>query len=407
MTPTTTPDRAERLIIPATLITCLGNNIQLTAAALLVLGLDHSAMSMAWVFIAVAVPQALLSAPAGWLADRFDRRGLCLTCDLVSAVLAAAIPATLALGLAAPPVIYTATLGLAAVSALFTTASTALVKERVNPTRLGRFGANFDMATSAGNLLSTALGGVAVQVFGPEPLFAVNAVTFAGSAVCWFLIGRRHAPAPTPETAPRPRPAEDQRGPLARLGTLFGLTTIILMASNVLIVLLVIQMFHQPPGVLGVIDGLAGCGMLLGGFIYKRLSSRVNDVTRALVGFLGLLAVIGLQPNIGPVGMLLFLPGGIAFGLSRVASRNLLLTHLGSDSAGRDFGIINAVGMGCGVAVTVAVSLTADLIAPRHAFTVLAIVVVAIAPATAASLRRARVRDVATVSAPVTVTSGR
>jgi hypothetical protein len=45
-------------------------------------------------------------------------------------------------------------------------------------------------------LLSTAVGGFAVAAFGPQPLFAFNALTFVASAGCWAAMGRRVRPAP-------------------------------------------------------------------------------------------------------------------------------------------------------------------------------------------------------------------
>src|ERR1043165_2378896 len=108
MSPTATLDapaerasRAERLILPATFITFLGNNIQLSASALLVVRTEHTAMAVTWLFIAAAIPQVLLSVPAGRLADRFDRRRLLIACDLLSAVFAAALPLWLLAGGAA------------------------------------------------------------------------------------------------------------------------------------------------------------------------------------------------------------------------------------------------------------------------------------------------------------------
>ncbi|ADD45420.1 MFS transporter [Stackebrandtia nassauensis] len=387
----TTDVRAERLILPAALITCLGNNIQLTAGALLVLATERSAMAIAWVFIATAVPQALLSVPFGRLADRLDRRRLCLACDVLSGVLAVALPIALAAGVPGPTAVYTVTFGLAVLSTLFLAASNALVKERVAEVRLGRFSANFDMATSAGSLLSTAAGGVAVQLFGPEPLFVFNGLSFWASAVCWLALGNRTA---APETTPEPATTATVapvKPPLKRLATLYALTNVIITVSNVLIVVMVVQMFHHGPGTLGLVDGLAGCGMLLAGFVYKRVRRRHEDLRIALAGFLGLVVVVVLQPSIGPAGMLLFLPGGLVFGLSRIASRTLLLSAIDERRAGRVFGSANAVALLASVAATLAVSYASDTWHPWYGFGLLGLIVVLVAPVVIGTLlRRAR-----------------
>lgn len=84
----TTTERTQRLLLPAVFITSLGNNIQLIAAALLMVRAQGSLLDVGWLFIAVAVPQAVLSPLFGRVADRFDRRALWAGCDLLSAAVA-------------------------------------------------------------------------------------------------------------------------------------------------------------------------------------------------------------------------------------------------------------------------------------------------------------------------------
>jgi MFS family permease len=143
-------DRAQRLLIPATFITSLGNNIQLIAALLLV-RTERTMLAIGWLFIAVAAPQALLSPFFGRPADRFDRRTLWVCCDLASG-LAASAPTT--------TVVYAANLALAVVATLFIPVSAGPIKERVRPAELQRFNANYEIAMQAGMLLSASVGGV-------------------------------------------------------------------------------------------------------------------------------------------------------------------------------------------------------------------------------------------------------
>ena len=116
---------------PAAFVTALGNNVQLIAGALLMIRNDKTMLSVGLLFIAVAVPQAVLSPYFGRLADRHDRRRLWIGCDLTSAVLALALPVWLALGGAKAPGVYAANFALAVVAALFFPVSNAMIKERV------------------------------------------------------------------------------------------------------------------------------------------------------------------------------------------------------------------------------------------------------------------------------------
>jgi MFS family permease len=158
--PSATPPaggRAERLLLPATSVTSLGNGIQLVTSAILVFATAGSALSVGWPFIAASVPPALLSLVFGRIADRYDRRTLCLIADMASALAALVLPVWLLLGGATTPVAHLVSFALAALAAMFMPASNALRKERVAPGRLVRFSAHYEIALQAGSLLSYAL----------------------------------------------------------------------------------------------------------------------------------------------------------------------------------------------------------------------------------------------------------
>jgi MFS family permease len=157
--------------LPAAFITSLGNNIQLLGAALLLVRSQGSMLDVGWLFIAVAVPQAVLSPYFGRLADRFDRRRLWVICDLVSAAVALVLPVGLALGVSQRPLVYATNFALAVIAAQFTPASAGLIRERVATAQLRRFNAHYEIALQCGMLLSAAVGGIALQYFGPKPLF--------------------------------------------------------------------------------------------------------------------------------------------------------------------------------------------------------------------------------------------
>src|SRR2546430_11990287 len=88
----------ERLLVPAGFITTAGNAFPITAAAILVFRAGQTTLAVGWLFIAVSVPQAALAVLFGRLVDKVDRRLLCVSADLVSAVTAFALPIWLWIG---------------------------------------------------------------------------------------------------------------------------------------------------------------------------------------------------------------------------------------------------------------------------------------------------------------------
>ncbi|MFJ1755063.1 MFS transporter [Kitasatospora sp. NPDC088134] len=387
-------NRAEKLLLPATFITCLGNSIQLTAASLLVVQAERTALSVGWLFIAVAIPQVLLSVWFGRLADRFDRRLLCLLCDLLSMLAALALPVWLLLDGPTGTAVYVTNFALSLVAALFMPASNALIKERVRPERIGRFNAAYEVATQAGTLISASVGGFLVQLFGTQPLFFFNGLTFLASALCWLLLGRR--PHTTPDQAPAAGggPAAEaaatvpRRAPLARLGLLYALGNVVITASNTLIVVLVVQGFHQKAGVLGVVDALAGVGFTVAAVLYARFSVRIGNLGLALLGYLGCAGLITLEPLFGVGGLMLLLPcGALTFGLARISARTLLLTEVEDRRAGSVFGATNAFGLAISAGATLGLSVLSDHSRIRNGYFGLAVLIGGAAALTVLSLR--------------------
>jgi MFS family permease len=360
-----------KLLLPAAFITSLGNNIQLLGAALLLVRAQGSMLDVGWLFIAVAVPQALLSPYFGRLADRFDRRRLWIGCDLVSAVAALSLPVGLALGGPQQPLIYATNFALAVVAALFTPTSAALVRERVPLATLRPFNAHYEMALQAGMLLSASIGGFALQFFGSTPLFVFNGVTFVASALLLVAVGSTGRRVVVVDEVP---PVIKRTGlPLAPLALLFGQGLVVVTVFNALLPVLLIGEWHRGPAVLGVVDAVGGAGFLLAAVAYRRSVVRFGDLRLAVGGFLVCNVLLVLQPLFG-VGALmgLVLVGAFVFGQARIATRSLLMTSVDELRVGHAFGVANGYGLAATVVVMLVTSVVTGHTDTRFGFATLA-----------------------------------
>ena len=383
--------RSERLLVSAAFVTNLGNAIQLTASAVLVLAAEGTTLSVGWLFIATAVPQVLLSMPFGQIADRFDRRVLCALADLTSAATAFALPLWMLLGGPLNVAIYLANFVLAVVAALFMPASNALIRERVEHGRLGQFNANFEVATQAGTLLACAACGFVIELFGVMPLFIFNGLTFLISAALIIALGRHRGSISQPQTdgdvtskdVPDVSPLS-----LPLLGTLYGVGQAIIMVSNTILVVLIVQTFRSGYGLLGVVDALAGVGILAAAATYSRVRERMGNLRIALFGYLGCAAVMALEPFHVVVLVALIPLSGLTFGLARVAARTELMRNVAPERAGRVFGTTNAAGLVFSAAATLAISNLIDRSETRYGFFALSILVAVVVIATVAQLQR-------------------
>jgi MFS family permease len=406
---TTTPTAAvidrrsrlsERLLIPAAFITTAGNAFQITAASILVFRADRTTLSVGWLFIAVSVPQVLLALIFGRLVDRYDRRALCILADGVSAVSAFALPVWLWMHQPTSIGSYLANFLLAVTAALFMPASNALVKERVADARLGVFNSRYEMATNAGMLLASASAGFLVVAFGATPLFVFNSLTFVASAVLTWFVGPKPAVTAEPtaeqveaveeaavEEAPAPAPARDV--PIKRLAMLYSSGNIGTMVSNALLTVLILHTFHKGPGLIGIVDALAGAGFLTGAAFYGWFAARVKGLTLAVLGALGCNLLVLAEPTHW-IALVCAMPfAAVCFALARISSRTLLMRAAPADRVGRIFGFAQATGLAMGVTATIALSALADRTNVPAAFWTLSAVVICVVGVLFLSLRRA------------------
>jgi len=395
---TLTPDAvrssrlAERLLVPAGFVTTAGNAFQITAAAILVFHAEQTTLAVGWLFIAVSIPQVALALLFGKLVDKVDRRMLCIAADLVSAMTAFALPVWLWIGGPANLGSYIANFMLACTAALFMPASNGLIKERIRDERLGKFNSHFEMASNAGMLMASSLAGFLVIWFGATPLFVFNSLSFILSAVLVYAIGRKPAkPLVVAEATADDSAAPVEvpvRQPVKRLALLYANGNIGLMVANVILTTLILQTFNQGAWMIGVVDALAGVGFIVGAAAYGKVSKRFKGIHLAVLGTLGNLICLAIQP-LHYIALMAAIPfAGFCFAQGRIAARTLLMRASPEDRVGRIFGGTQAVGLGLGVGATVGLSALADATTVPYAFWGLAILQGAIVIGTYLSLAK-------------------
>ncbi|MEV4015537.1 MFS transporter [Nonomuraea angiospora] len=351
-----------RLLIAAAFTTALGNNVQLITGALLLAREQQTMMAVGWLFIAVALPQAVLSPYLGRLADRLDRRALWVACDTVSGIVALGLPLWLAAGGAAEAGIYAANFALALVSAIFVPASAALIKERVpGGAVLRRFNGRYEMATQAGMLLSATVGGLAVQLFGAVPLLVFNAATFAVSALCVTAIGRTRVVGGLASKPVEVAGSDQPPLPMGSLILLYAQGSVVVTVFNALLPAYVLIELNRGAGTFGAIDALGSLGFLAAAAGYRLFAQRYSDLRIAVAGFLACSLLIVAQGRLGVAGLAVLVPmGAFVFGQARISSRNLLMARAGRTDIGRIFGLANGGGLAATIVVMLLVATVTD-----------------------------------------------
>jgi len=172
-------------------VSVLGDRMVSVALAFAVLELGGSVSSVGLVLAAGTVPLVASVLVGGVVADRFSRRRVMVTADLLRVL----TQSTMALLLIAGSAEIWMLAVLAALTGVgtgfFNPASTGLLPEVVPPEELQPANALRSTAVSAGEIAGPLVAGVLVAVAGAGVAIAVDAVTFAVSAACLSALRTR------------------------------------------------------------------------------------------------------------------------------------------------------------------------------------------------------------------------
>jgi predicted MFS family arabinose efflux permease len=295
---------------------------------------------------------AALLAP--WLAlpaDRYSRRLVMLTADLIRVGLLAGMCALAALDGPALAV-YVLAVGTSIVSTAFHPAQQALLPSLAQtPEELTAANVSMSTISSVGMFAGPALGGVLLAFSGASLVFAVTAVSFAWSALCLVRIPRDAAPARHPDDA-RIVPAllggfrAIAFDPALRVVVgVMSAQTLVCGAFEVLLVVIAIRMLHAGNAGVGWLNAAVGVGGVLGAVAVTALAGR-----KRLAGDLGIgallwgvpLALVAVWTNLGFV-LLLFAIIGMGNTIVDVAGITLMQRTAADEVLARVFGVLESL----------------------------------------------------------------
>jgi hypothetical protein len=166
----------------------LGTAMSTVAIAWAVLESGGSASGLGYVMAANVVPQVLLLAFAGAVADRAGRRRVMLAADLLRCGAQACLAAALFAGRPALWLFILLAWLRGSGEAFFSPALDALTVEIAPRDQLGNANALYGLAGSATRIAGPALGGVLVAVTGPATVVAADAASYAVSVLALSLL---------------------------------------------------------------------------------------------------------------------------------------------------------------------------------------------------------------------------
>jgi len=344
-------NRDFRRLYAASLISLGGDWFLLVALFGLALELTSSPLTLALLIAAQEVPFFFMSPIGGHLADRLNRKRLMVLCDLARSVLCLGF--LLVDDAGTMWLVYLLLAAISSFSAAFDPASSAAFPNLVDERDLGPANALFGSLWGTMLAVGAALGGIVAAAIGRDAAFAIDAASFALSAV---LILRIHAPfselreeheepglaEATVETA---RYARKDHRVLALLGVKagFGLAAGVL----VLISVFAVEVFERGEIGIGILMSARGLGALIGPFLGRRFAGPRDRHLFTAIGValavFGLgYALLGLMPSLALAAatvMLAHLGGGAQWTLSSYGLQRVVPDRI----RGRIFSFDNAL----------------------------------------------------------------
>ncbi|KPF91799.1 MFS transporter [Novosphingobium sp. AAP83] len=153
---------------------------------------------VALVQTAMMLPLMLVAAPAGAIADMFDKRKIAMAGLAISAICGAVLTALAWMGLATPWVLLGFCVLIGAGVSIYSPAWQSSIGEQVGPAQLPAAIALGTISYNVARSFGPALGGAIVLLAGAQAAFAINAVFYLPLLFAFLLWRRKHVPSRLP-----------------------------------------------------------------------------------------------------------------------------------------------------------------------------------------------------------------
>jgi MFS family permease len=350
-------NRDFRVIIAGLAVSKSGDWLYNVGLAVFIFQSTHSAAWVAAASILRLLPYVLFAPFGGAIADRFDRRKVMITCDLVRAAMMGGLAATAALGGPAALAVAIAFVSTAA-GTPYLPAVGAMTPQLVSERDLAAANALVQTVDNVAIIAGPAIGGLLLAIGPPSTGFALNGGSFLCAAFALTLLRARTTPprVEEEETRDAPRPSV-VRDVLNGLGVIAESRTVVVIigfiagsafiygADTVLLVLLSEQQLGTGAEGYGYLLAALGLGGVLAAGFTGRLSAHPRASTPLTVALLAMglpLAALAAvhQPAIAVVVLVLQGGGNV---IVDVLSITVLQRTLPQSMLARVLGVVDSL----------------------------------------------------------------
>ena len=337
--------RNYRLWAGGQVVSLVGTWMQRIAQDWLVLELSGGSGVAVGIVMALQFgPTAIVSLPAGALADRFDKRKLLIATQTTIALCALILGVLDVAGMATLAWVYILSFALGCVSAIDAPIRQSFTIEMVGAEQLPNAVALNSLTFNLARIIGPAVAGLLITLVGTGPVFLINAVTSLAVLAGLFAMRTSELIRSVRATTDRSirsgvRYVRRNRHLVVVLATVFVVSTFGL-NFPLSLALLTANTFEGTAGGYGLLSTMLAVGTLSGALVAARRTkpARLRHFLAGALAFGVFEVVVGVMPTFWLVAVVL-IPVGVANIMFTTSAMNIMQLSVDSQMRGRVMGI--------------------------------------------------------------------
>ena len=290
-------NRSFSLLWTGQLVSTIGTALSSLAASIYIYRLTDSALSVGLMLMATAAPSLLVGLFAGVFVDRYDRKKIMITADILRAILILLVPILVPLNVIW---LYVIVMLISAIGQFFDPAHESILPEVASDEELAAANSLIAISSFGSTAIGFAAGGLIAAAANLDWAFYFNAITFLFSAVCVFLI--RIKPIQAEEDTSVAVVVENLRAGVRQLfntpvlRSLFSVQVVVLISfglSNTLLLPFALTALKATEFEYGLQEGLTSIGFVVASLLMAKAFDRLQAGAWLAISFLGM-GLIGI-----------------------------------------------------------------------------------------------------------------
>jgi len=310
-------NRSFSLLWTGQLVSTMGSALTSLAASIYIYRLTGSALSVGLMLMATAAPSLLVGLFAGVFVDRYDRKKIMVTADILRAILILLIPLLAPINVIWLYVIVMLT---SAIGQFFDPAHESILPEVASDEDLSAANSLIAISQFGSTAVGFAAAGLIASAANINWAFYFDAITFVISALCVYLINVKSIQAEEDTSVAvvikNLRAGVRQLFSTPVLRSLFSVQVVVLISfglSNTLLLPFALKALNATEFEYGLQEGLTSIGFVLASLLMAKVFDRLQAGAWLAISFLGM----------GLIGIVYKLR------LRWIAWKTRILTHLG------------------------------------------------------------------------------